>query len=126
MAADAPTTVDAYINTFPPEVQEVLGRVRATIRAEAPDALEYMSYNMPSYKLHGGLLSFGGWKKHIAIYPAPEGDEAFNRALAPYRAEKSTVRLPLDQPIPYDLVAQIVRLRVKDNLAQAAAKTAPR
>lgn len=114
MNASTPTTdpVDDYIAAFPADVQSILQQIRATIRAAAPDAQEMIKYNMPAYVLDGFLVSFAAYKKHIGIYPAPDGDEEFNARLVPYRAERSTVRLPLNKPIPYDLVTDIVSLRV--------------
>lgn len=115
-----PRAVDHYIAGFATDVQRQLGKVRRAIRRAAPAAEEVISYGMPAYRLGGfGLLSFAAWKNHIALYPAPTGSARFNKQLLPYRAAKSTVRFPLDEPIPVDLIAQIVRLRVKDNLKRA-------
>jgi uncharacterized protein YdhG (YjbR/CyaY superfamily) len=112
-----PSNVDRYIADFPLETRRKLQQVRNAVRRAEPKAEEIISYGMPSYKLNGlGLLSFAGYKHHIGLYPAPAGDAKFNARLARYRAAKSTVRFPLDEPIPLDLVAEIVRLRVKDNL----------
>lgn len=114
---DTPTTsdaVDSYIATFPADVQAILQQIRATIRAAAPEAQETIKYRMPAYVLDGFLVSFAGYKKHIGLYPAPDGDEDFNARLAPYRAERSTVRLPLNKLIPYDLITEIVKLRVAE------------
>jgi uncharacterized protein YdhG (YjbR/CyaY superfamily) len=114
---ESPTTtdpVDDYIAAFPDDIQTTLQKIRATIRAAAPDARETIKYNMPAYVLDGFLVSFAAYKKHIGLYPAPDGDEDFNGRLAPYRAERSTVRLPLNKPIPYDLIAEIVKLRIAE------------
>ncbi len=117
-----PKTIDEYIAGFPDEIQERLKKVRLTIRNAAPEAKETIKYQMPTFTLRGNLISFAAYKKHIALYPAPEGDEQFNLELSAYKAEKSTVRFPLDQPIPYDLISQIVKLRIDDNLRRAEAK----
>lgn len=114
-APNNPDPVDNYIAAFPADVQPILRQIRAIIRAAAPEAEETIKYNMPAYVLDGFLVSFAAYKKHIGLYPAPSGDEAFNARLAPYRAERSTVRLPLNQPIPYDLIAEIVSLRVAEH-----------
>ncbi len=117
-----PTTVDEYIAGYPDDIRAVLQQIRTTIRAAAPNAQETIKYNMPAYVLDGFLVSFATYKKHIGLYPAPTGDDEFNERLAPYRGAKSAVRLPLDKPIPYDLITQIVKLRVLENLTHAAAK----
>jgi len=124
MKADqtGPKTIDEYIAGFPNEVQQILEKIRRTIRAAAPDAQEIIKYKMPTFTLKGNLVHFAAYKKHIALYPAPKGTERFNKRLVAYRTAKSTVKFPLDKPIPYDLIGQIVRLRVKDNLTKAKAK----
>jgi uncharacterized protein YdhG (YjbR/CyaY superfamily) len=125
MASRQPPSVDVdrYVAAFPIEVQRQLQKVRRTIRATAPAAQEVISYGMPAYRMNDlGLLSMAGWKKHIALYPAPSGSARFNSQLQPYRGAKSTVRLPLDRPMPVDLIVQIVKLRIKDNLKRAREK----
>ncbi len=114
-----PKTVDEYIAGYPSEVQAILEKVRNTIREAAPEAKESISYDIPSY---GDVISFAAWKKHIGMYPAPSGDEDFNRELAAYRTEKSTVRIPLDKPIPYDPIKKIVKYRLLDNMNRAKEK----
>lgn len=118
----APQTIDEYIAGFPPDVQVLLEQIRATIRQVAPDAQEAIKYQIPTFVLHGNLVSFAGYKNHIGFYPVPTGMEAFKDELAPYVAGKGTARFPLDQPIPFDLIGRIVQFRVQENLDKAAAK----
>ena len=77
---------------------------------------------MPTFALSGALVYFAAFKKHIGFYPPVTGDAGLQKAIAPYAGEKGNLRFPLDQPIPYGLIERIVRLRVKQNLAKAAAK----
>ena len=97
-------------------------QVRTTIRTAAPEATETISYQMPTFKQHGILVYFAGWKKHIGLYPPVSGDKALKKAVARYSGPKGNLQFPLDEPIPYDLIERIVRLRVKQDLAKAAAK----
>ena len=100
---------------FPEAVQEVLRRVRATIREAAPDAEETISYQMPTFKLRGKpLVYFAAFKTHLGLYPTPEGVQAFRDELAPYKNAKGSVQFPLDKPIPYDLISRIVTFRVQE------------
>ena len=122
MEKKTPVDIDEYIAGFPPDVQAKLQKIRATIRAAAPEAEETIKYKMPAYVLNGNLVYFAAYKRYISLYPAPAGNEAFNRELAAYQVEKSTIRFPLDKPIPYDLISQIVRYRVEANLKKAQAK----
>lgn len=117
-----PTTIDDYIAGFPPDVQEILQKIRATIRKAAPQAEETIKYQMPTFTLHGNLVHFAAFKNHIGFYPVPTGIEAFKRELSAYEGGKGSVQFPLDQPIPYGLISKIVKFRVKENLARAAAK----
>jgi uncharacterized protein YdhG (YjbR/CyaY superfamily) len=103
------TTIDGYISTFPPHIQAILENVRQAIRKAAPEATETISYGIPTFDLQGKhLVFFAGWKRHISVYPLPAGDAAFQRTIAPYKQVKSTIQLPVDQPIPYDLVTELV------------------
>jgi uncharacterized protein YdhG (YjbR/CyaY superfamily) len=114
-----PTTIDEYISGFPEEVQQILEKVRATIRKEAPEAEEAIRYQIPTFRLNGNLVHFAAFKNHIGFYPAPSGIEAFKDALSVYEGAKGSVKFPLGEPIPYDLIAEIVRFRVKENLERA-------
>ena len=105
------TTIDEYISTFPGKTQAALEKVRQAIQKAAPDAVETISYNMPTFDLNGKhLVFFAGWKHHISLYPTPAGDEAFQQQLSHYKRVKSTVQFPLGKPVPYDLVEKIVTL----------------
>src|ERR1700760_2307087 len=117
-----PKDIDEYIAGFSPEVQAILEKIRRTIHAAAPDAQEAISYQIPAFKLHGILVYFAAFKKHIGFYPPISGDEALVKAVSPYAGEKGNLRFPLDQPIPYDLIERIVKLRLEQSLAKAAAK----
>jgi uncharacterized protein YdhG (YjbR/CyaY superfamily) len=115
-------SIDEYIASFPPDIQARLEAMRATIRAAAPDAEEKISYQMPTFFLKGNLVHFAAFKQHIGFYPAPRGIEEFKEELSIYKGAKGSVQFPLDQPLPLDLVARIVRFRVAENLAAAEAK----
>jgi len=123
MSADqtAPKNIDEYIAGFPADVREILEKIRMTIRRAAPDAEEKISYRMPAFTLRGNLVHFAAYKNHIGLYPAPTGTVEFNKELSVYRAAKNSVRFPLDRPIPFDLISQIVKLRVKEDLDRAEA-----
>ncbi|MFI5449458.1 MAG: iron chaperone [Candidatus Bathyarchaeia archaeon] len=109
-------TIDEYIKTFPTDVQSILERMRQTIRKAAPEAVEAISYGIPTFKLNGSLVHFAAFKKHIGFYPTSSGIRAFKKELSSYKWSKGSVQFPKDKPIPYDLVKKIVRFRVKENL----------
>src|SRR5882762_10124455 len=114
--------IDGYISQFPADVQAILEKVRATIRHAAPEAKETISYLMPAFKLHGMLVYFAAWEKHIGMYPPVSGDKALEKAVARYAGPKGNLQFLLDEPMPYDLIERIVKLRVKQDSAKAAAK----
>jgi len=121
-ASAGPKNIDEYIAGFPEDIQEKLQRIRMTIRAAAPDAEEKISYQMPTFYLKGNLVHFAAFKEHIGFYPTPTGTEKFQKELAAYKVAQGTARFPLDKPIPFDLITEIVKFRVKENLARAEAK----
>jgi uncharacterized protein YdhG (YjbR/CyaY superfamily) len=116
----SPKTIADYISGFPPDVQQILQQIRQTIREIAPDAKEAIKYQIPTFVLNGNMISFAAYKKHVSIYPIPGGTETFQQELAPYKQAKSTAAFPLDKPIPYDLISQLVKFRVKEHLENAA------
>ena len=121
-AQTAPQTIDEYIAGFPPDVQDVLQKIRMTIHEAAPEAQEKISYQMPTFFLKGNLVHFAAFKEHIGFYPVPTGIEKFKKELSVYKQGKGSVQFPLNQPMPYELITKIVKFRVKENLAAAAAK----
>lgn len=117
------TTIDEYIRQFEPEVREKLERLRAVIKEAAPDAVEKISYQMPTFYLYGNLVHFAAFKTHIGFYPAPSGIEAFNEEIAKYKWAKGSVQFPMEQPIPYELIGRVVRFRVAENIRIHEEKT---
>ncbi len=116
------TSIDEYIASFPADIRERLRQMRAVIHEAAPEAQEKISYQMPTFFLHGNLVHFAAFKNHIGFYPAPRGIEAFKDELAAYEGAKGSVQFPLDQPLPLDLVRRIVQFRVTDQLQNAKTK----
>ena len=112
-------SINDHIAGFPEETRDVLEELRALIRAAAPDATEKMSYAIPSYYLNGNLVHFAAFKKHIGFYPAPSGIENFKEELAKYKTSKGAIQFPLDEEIPLNLVREIVRFRLQENLKKA-------
>jgi uncharacterized protein YdhG (YjbR/CyaY superfamily) len=122
MKKNIATDVDSYIAAYPTKVQKMLKQIRATIKKTAPDAEESISYMMPAYKLHGPLVYFGGYEKHIGFYPTGSGIAPFQKEIAAYKSSKGAVQFPLDQPLPLDLIEKMVKYRVKENLTKADVK----
>ncbi len=106
--------VGEYIARFDPQTQVLLNRLRATIQKAAPAATEKLSYQIPTYFLNGNLVHFAAYAKHIGFYPGPSGVSAFAHKLKDYKVSKGAIQLPLDQPPPLKLIAEIVRFRVKE------------
>jgi uncharacterized protein YdhG (YjbR/CyaY superfamily) len=101
-------SVDEYIASFPADVQAVLEEVRRTIHIVVPGAGEKISYQIPTITLDGkALIYFSGWKEHISVYPIPPVDDALAAAIEPYRSGKGTLKFPLKDPIPYDLITRL-------------------
>jgi len=115
----SPKTIDEYIAGFPQEVQVILTKVRAVIKEAAPEATEAIKYKMPTFVFNGNLISFAAYKKHIGLYPAPIGNEAFKAELADYAAGRGTAQFPFSQPMPYDLIGKIVKFRLEAQMNKA-------
>ena len=119
----APTTIDAYIAAFPPEVQALLQQIRQVIHKAVPSLGETISYGIPTFTLNGKYLVYiAAHKKHIGLYPAPTGVDEFQEAVARYGGGKGTLKFPFDQPMPFDLIHNIVQFRAREHVAKAAKK----
>ena len=120
-APNAPENIDEYISTFSPEIREILQKIRAIIRDEAPVAEERMSYRMPAFKLHGGMLIyFAAFQQHMGIFPPLQGDASLRKKLAPYLGEKGNLKFPYTRPMPYALIKQVVKCRLREHLEYRA------
>ncbi|MBV9080939.1 MAG: DUF1801 domain-containing protein [Elusimicrobia bacterium] len=112
--------VDRYIAGFPIGVRRTLKNIRALVQAVAPQSEEVLRYGIPTYRIDGkNLIHFGAWKRSISLYPAPRGDAALRRAIKPYLNAKSTLRFPLEEPVPYELIAEVLA----NLIAEKAGKT---
>ena len=108
------TNIDEYISTFPASTAKILKQVRMTVRKAAPKAEETISYGMPAFRYKGKvIIYFAGFKNHIGVYATPSGHAAFQKELSVYKQGKGSVQFPLDQPMPLDLIARIVKFRVQ-------------
>jgi uncharacterized protein YdhG (YjbR/CyaY superfamily) len=117
-----PGPVDAYIARFPEATRALLEAARAAIHAAAPGVEEAISYQMAAFKLAGRpLVYLAGYGRHISLYPAPVDVAEFAQELAPYASGKGTLKLPLDKPIPLDLIRRIVQFRAQGGGESAGA-----
>jgi len=122
-ALKTPSTVDEYIERFPAKTQNILRKLRQTIKTSAPKAEEMISYGIAGYKYLGMLIYFAGWENHISVYPAPRQHKDFKKELSAYKGGKGTVQFPLGEPIPFDLVKKIIKFRIKENEEKFAVKS---
>ena len=118
-----PETIDEYISLHPPKVQELLEKIRMVIKKAAPDAIEAIKYQIPTFVLNGNLVHFGACKNHIGFYPAPSGITVFKQELSVYESGKGSIQFPLDKEIPFDMIGRIVQFRVQENLQKVTNET---
>ncbi|WP_276356928.1 iron chaperone [Cohnella caldifontis] len=117
-------TVDEYIGTFPPAVQDGLEQIRRTVKEAVPEAKEMVHYQLPAYEYQGMLIYYSAYKGHYSVtFPPPfKIFEAFRQELSPYEVSKTTIKLPMDQPLPLDLVAELAKYRAKENAERSQKK----
>ena len=112
------TIVDAYIKSFPKNVQSILSNIRAIIIDKVPHVVESFSYGMPAYKLNNKpLIYFAAFKNHIGIYATPQTHEAFQIDLINYKQGKGSVQFPLDKEIPYELITKMIHFKMNTLIA---------
>jgi uncharacterized protein YdhG (YjbR/CyaY superfamily) len=117
-----PATVDEYIASFPPDVQRTLTQVRSAIRAAVPGTEERISYGIPTFTLDGRyVVYFSGWKRHVSVYPIPDvaGYPELAGRIAPHQTGKGTLKFPLDEPMPLDLIAAVAGRLLEQRRARA-------
>lgn len=108
--------VDEYIKMFPDDVRKKLELIRRIIKENAPDAIEGIAYSMPAYKTNKKpLVYFASFPKHIGFYATPTAHEKFKKEMQLYKHGKGSVQFPIDKPLPRDLIARMVKFRVKEN-----------
>ena len=115
-ASSAPASIDEYIATFPPDIQAIQQKVRATIAKAVPKAQEKISYRIPSFALDGQLIYFAAFKEHIGVFP-PVRDVKLKKEVARYAGPKGNLQFPLAERIPYALIARIAKARARENAA---------
>ena len=116
-------TIDEYILQFNPNIQEILEGVRKVIKEAAPNAQEKISYQMPTFALHGNLVHFAAFKNHIGFYPTPSGIDAFKDELSKFKTGKGSVQFPIEESMPYELISSIVKFRVAENIKKVEEKS---
>jgi len=123
MTTKKPKDIDEYISGFPKDIREILEQIRAIVKKAEPDAEEVISYDMPTFKLNNAyLVHFAAFKKHIGLYPAPTGNEAFEQELSGYKSGKGSIQFPLDKPMPTELIIKILNYN-KDRILMKAGKS---
>ncbi len=114
-------TVTAYIAAAPKRARAQLKQIRAIIKAEAPQALEKISYRMPYYALHGRLVYFAAFRDHCSLFGAGMG--RLTSELKKYKTSKGTIQFPLGRPLPVTLIKRLVKTRVKENINRAQSRS---
>lgn len=116
--------IDEYIETFTESTQKILQKIRKLIQKTAPEAVETISYKIPTFKLNGKVLvHFAGYEHHVGLYATPTGHKQFEKELSKYKQGKGSVQFPLDEEIPCDLIREIVKFRVQENSSKKILKT---
>ncbi|MEA4956586.1 hypothetical protein SDC9_17130 [bioreactor metagenome] len=107
-------TIDEYISEYSKDIQEILKKIRKTIKEVAPNSEERIRWGMPTFYQKENLVHFAVNKKHIGFYPSPSGIENFKEELSSYKTSKGAAQFPYDRPIPYELIKKITQFRVNE------------
>lgn len=122
---DGEKAVDDYLVGIAEQFRQPLEQLRRVIREEAPDAVETISYGIPTFRLDGNLVHFAAFRNHMSFFPGSTAhNEALKEELAGFKLAKGTIQFTLGKPLPDDLVRRIVRLRIAENGARVTARKA--
>ena len=113
------TTIDGYLASLKEPVKEKLNEIRKLVHALAPDAVECISYGIPTFKLNGNLIHFAAYRQHIGLYPGAAGIQQFANRFGEYAYSKGAVQFPLDQPLPLALIQEIIEYRIQQQRESA-------
>lgn len=116
-----PASVDQYLSSLPSGIHALLAQVRQVVLQAVPQGEERISYGMPAMFHHGVVVYYAAFKKHIGLYP-PVQDPALQEKVARFAGPKGNLQFPLSEPLPLDLIAEVVRSRLQENLAKVASK----
>jgi uncharacterized protein YdhG (YjbR/CyaY superfamily) len=108
MKSESTKSIDDYIKPFPREIKTLLEQMRSAIGKAAPEAIEKISYGVPTFYDNGNLVHFAAFKKHIGFFPTPSAIQAFQKELKGYRTSKGAVQFPLENPLPCKFIFRIV------------------
>jgi uncharacterized protein YdhG (YjbR/CyaY superfamily) len=111
------TSVDEYLEALPEGDRAALERLRKIVKAAAPEAVETISYRMPTFKYHGPLVSFAAFKNHLSFFAMGRSAmDAFSKELQSYDTTKGSIHFTADRPLPAALIKRIVKKRIEENL----------
>ena len=122
MDVNKPNNIDEYISNFPNDIQQILLQIRTTIKNAAPESQEVISYCMPAFKQNGILVYFAAFKNHIGFYPTVSGIRAFQDQFQGFKFSKGSIQFPINKPIPFDLITEIVKFRLNEILMKTNKK----
>lgn len=113
-------TIEEYISKSPKQAQVPARAIYKLIKDIAPEAVESISYGVPTFKLNSKpLVYFAAYEHHIGLYATPNGHEAFKDQFAKYKQGKGSVQFPLDQPMPVELIKKVVEYRIHQHYSKA-------
>lgn len=122
MKSKTAASVDEYMENIPEKERIVLEKLRKTIRSVAPKAEEVISYQIPTFKYNGGLVSYAAFKNHCSLFPWNAGLIKKIEELKNYSTSKGTIHFTVDKPLPVALVKKIIKARMKENEEKVLAK----
>jgi len=116
MKKTVPKTVRGYLSAVPREQREALEKLRRTIKSIVPDAVEVISYQIPTFKRDGRMLvSYAAFKKHCSFFPGAGPIEMHANDLKSFQTSKGTIQFTPEHPLPTALVKKLVKTRIKLN-----------
>lgn len=115
--SDTNNPITSYISSFPTETQVILNEVYQAIKSVVPEGTEEkMAYGMPTFKFIRNIVHFAAWNNHLGFYPTPSSILAFKTELSVFEGSKGAIKFPYAQPMPIELIKDIVKFRVAENL----------
>lgn len=109
-----PNSVQEHLETLSPDVRDAVERLRSQLLDLLPDAVETISYGLPTLKVGGrSIIHFAGFKNHCSLFPGGAVVHLYADELTGFKTSKGTIQFTPDHPLPDALIEKIVRDRLE-------------
>jgi uncharacterized protein YdhG (YjbR/CyaY superfamily) len=106
--------VDNYIAKFPDTTKSKLDEIRSVIKTESPQLKESLKWGNLAYSNGTIMFILAGYKNHVGFHVTKTVIEKLKNNLVAYQTTPGSVKFPLSEPIPTELIKDIILTRLNE------------